>query len=247
MAKLTKQEIANHNKILDLINSDKVLTFDEKWFILENYHEGATNINSASGAFFTPLYYSRDFSLEVWGNTVIDLCAGIGSLSFFLVNKYVPEDCPEHLVCVELNQEYYDIGKRIVPEAEWILGDALSYEAPILFDQCISNPPFGRIKTSEYTDLSYKGSEFEYKIISKASTISRYGTFILPQMSSGFKYSGNRYLEYVESTKYSKFKNETGIELFPGVGIDSSVFKDDWKGVSIVTEVCVADFSGDIL
>lgn len=247
MAKLTKQEIANHNKILDLINSDKVLTFDEKWFIIENYHEGATNINSAAGAFFTPIYYSRDFCLEVWGDTVIDMCAGIGSLSFMVANKYDPNDIPSQIVCVELNPEYAAIGKRIVPEADWIVADVLSYEAPIMFDQSISNPPFGRIKTSDVKDLSYKGAEFEFKVISKASTLSKYGTFILPQGSSGFKYSNNRYYERFETEKYKKFKEQTGIELNPGIGIDSSVFKDDWKGVNIITEVCIADFCGEFL
>lgn len=245
MAKLTKQEIANHNKILDLINSDKPLTFDEKWFVLENYHEGATNINSQAGAFFTPIYYSRDFCLEVWGDTVIDLCAGIGSLSFMVANKYNPDEIPSQIVCVELNPEYAEIGKKIVPEADWIVADALSFESPIIFDQSISNPPFGRIKTSDVKNLPYTGSEFEYKIISKASTLSSYGTFILPQMSAGFKYSGNRYYERFENTKYLKFKEETGIELNPGIGIDSSVFKDDWKGVNIITEVCIADFCGE--
>lgn len=247
MAKLTKQEISDHNKILDLINSDKPLTFEEKWFILENYHEGATNINSAAGAFFTPIYYSRDFCLEVWGNTVIDMCAGIGSLSFMVANKYCPDDIPKQIVCVELNPEYAAIGKRIVPEADWIIGDVLSYNSPIIFDQSISNPPFGKIKTSDVSNLLYKGAEFEFKVISKASTLSKYGTFILPQMSAGFKYSGNRYYERSESTKYSKFKEQTGIELQPGIGIDSSMFKNDWKGVNIITEVCVADFCGVLL
>lgn len=242
MAKLSKQEVKNHNKIMDLINSDRALTFDEKWEVLENYNEGATNINSQAGAFFTPVLYARDFSLEVFGSTVVDLCAGIGCLSFFLVNTYNTDEIPKELVLVELNPEYAKIGKRIVPEADWIVEDALTFNPGIIFEQCISNPPFGNIKTSDVNNLPYTGSQFEYKVLSKASTISQYGTFILPQNSSGFKYSGNRYYQRSESDKYLKFKEQTGFEIEPGIGIDSSVYKDQWKGVNIITEVCNINF-----
>lgn len=245
MAKLTKQESDNHKKVMDLIKSDRTLTFDEKWFILENYHEGATNINSLAGAFFTPVYLARDFALEIFGDTVIDLCAGIGCLSFFAVNKYDINEAPKELVCVELNHDYIEIGKRVVPEADWIHGDALEYKAPKIFEQCISNPPFGKIKTSECSTLKYKGSEFEYKIIEKASTLSKYGSFILPQMSAGFKYSGTNYYIRNEVQKYKKFNKETSLEILPGIGIDTSIYKDEWKGISVITEIGNVYFTDD--
>lgn len=37
MARLTKQETKLHQQTLDLVHSDKILTFDEKEFILQNY------------------------------------------------------------------------------------------------------------------------------------------------------------------------------------------------------------------
>ncbi len=245
MAKLTKQEIDKHKKVMDLIKSDKPLTFDQKWFILENYHEGATNINSLSGAFFTPVYLARDFALEIFGSTVVDLCAGIGGLSFFAVNKYDPNECPKEIVCVELNHDYIEVGKRVVPEATWIHSDVLAYKPEIIFEQSISNPPFGKIKTSDQESLKYKGSEFEYKVIEKASTISKYGSFILPQGSSGFKYSGTNYYERCEMQKYKKFNKETSIEILPGIGIDTSIYKDEWKGVSVITEIGNVYFTDD--
>ena len=244
MAKLSKAEIKKHNQILDLIHSDKPLSFDEKWDILENYNEGAEHVNSLAGAFFTPVLYSRDFSLEVFGDTVIDLCAGLGSLSFFVMNKYNPDEIPKQLVCVEINHDYAEIGKRIVPEADWIVMDALQFSTETLFEQCISNPPYGKIKTSD-VQLEYTGSEFEYKIISKASTIAQYGTFILPQRSAGFVYSGRRFYERDESNKYKKFNKETGIVLNPGIGIDGAIYREAWKGTTITTEVACANFSSD--
>lgn len=245
MAKLTKDETKKHNQVMELINSDKALTFDEKWFIIENFHEGANNNNGFAGAFFTPILFARDFALEVYGNTVIDLCAGIGALSFFIMNTYNKDDMPKELVCVELNHSYYEVGKKVLPEADWVLHDALTFNPGKTFDQSISNPPFGNIKTSNYKDPLYTGSEFEYKIISKCSTISNTGAFILPQLSSGFKYSGNRYYERCEMSKYLKFKKDTSFEINPGIGIDTSIYKNEWKGVSPATEVGIVNFTGE--
>lgn len=53
MAKLTKKEQKQHNQIIDLVESDRPLTFEEKLFIIENYHEGATVNNAELGSFFT--------------------------------------------------------------------------------------------------------------------------------------------------------------------------------------------------
>jgi hypothetical protein len=50
MAKLTKNETKLHQQALDLIHSDKVLTFDECEFIFDNYCGDAIG---STGAFFT--------------------------------------------------------------------------------------------------------------------------------------------------------------------------------------------------
>ncbi|MHB7713076.1 class I SAM-dependent methyltransferase [Escherichia coli] len=90
--------------------------------------------------------------------------AGIGRLSYYqyLRNK------PTHITCVELNPEYVMIGKRVLPEAEWITGDALQFTPDRFYDVAYGNPPFGKINTSEVHTGRYTGSEFEYKIIDRA-------------------------------------------------------------------------------
>lgn len=112
MAKLTKEEIKKHNAAIDLLQKDK-LTYDEKLFVYENWNEGATSVNSEAGAFFTPFNLANDFGLEIYrdGN-VIDLCAGIGMLSFI---AYHHNRCK--VTCVELNPTYYEVGKKLLPEA----------------------------------------------------------------------------------------------------------------------------------
>lgn len=88
MARVTKKESANHNKVMELVHSDKQLTQDEKEFIFNNYR-----------------------------------CDGIGRLSYY---QYLRNN-PTHLTYVEINPEYVLIGERVIPEAEWITGDALQY------------------------------------------------------------------------------------------------------------------------
>lgn len=244
MAKLTKQETKKHNQIMDLVESDKALTYEEKLFIIENFHEGAFTNNSELGAFFTPIGLARDFTLDACtSGSVVDLCAGIGGLSFAMIHMMMYAK-PREIVCVELNHTYYKLGKRIVPEATWINADALTTEFDTLFDMAVSNPPFGKIKTSDFKG-KYTGAEFEYKVIERASQIARAGTFILPQMSANFRYSGERYFRQDQSTtssKCKKFLDETGLEMQPGCGIDTGYYLEEWKGVKPMCEVVCMEF-----
>ncbi|QMV28967.1 hypothetical protein AP1_0260 [Aeromonas phage AP1] len=237
MAKISKQALKLHNKAMDLVHSDKVLSWDERRFILENYQEGATQMNGLAGAFFTPAMLARDAMIEVNPDrSVLDLCAGIGGLSFWLYDN--------DITCVELNHEYFEVGKRVVPNANWIRGDALEYcdNTNDRFDFCISNPPFGNINTSGYKGR-YTGAEFEYKVIEAASKVSEFGVFIIPQMSAGFKYSGVRsFCDKDQSNKYLKFTEQTGIRLEPGCGVDTSIYLSEWHGVSPMVEIATAEF-----
>ena len=65
---------------------------------------------------------------------------GIGRLSYYqyLRNK------PTHITCVELNPEYVLIGKRGLPEAEWITGDALQYTPDSFYRVAYGNTPSAR-------------------------------------------------------------------------------------------------------
>jgi hypothetical protein len=62
-------------------------------------------------------------------------------------------------------------------------------------------------------------------------------------MSAPFRYSGERVFRYQESEKYKKFNKETGIELEMNAGFDTSVYKDDWVGTSLITEIALCDYS----
>lgn len=250
MGKLTKADQAKHSQAMDLINSDKPLTYEQKIFVYENYYESATSNVRELGSFHTPLSYAWDFSLDIMvDRSLVDLCAGTGILSFCWFQRFKYEFPNERalMVCVEINKEYCDIGKRLLPEAIWVNDDALTHDVlqyldpGHLFDTAISNPPFGNLKTSGHSG-KYTGKDFEFRVIDRASQIAKYGTFILPQQSSPFTYSGTQCYRKVENRKYEKFHKETGVVLDAGIGVDTAVYKGDWKNTSILCEDVLAQF-----
>ncbi|MHA3545994.1 class I SAM-dependent methyltransferase [Yersinia enterocolitica] len=236
MGKLTKKETKNHQHALDLIYSDKVLTFDECEFIFDNY---AGDAIGATGAFFTPNMLSWDFSIDAGSSgSCLELCAGIGRLSFSIYNRYKPK----RIVCVELNPDYVAIGKRVLPQAEWVCSDLFEYRTDDKFSVVYGNPPFGNIKTTDSFAGLYTGSEFEYKVIEYGSLFSDYGVWLVPQGSAGFVYSGVPYYERKESSKYKKMNKELGYSFEAGCGIDTSIYKDEWRGTSVVCEVVTIEY-----
>jgi len=244
MAKLTKQQAKLHQQACDLLAKD-VLTEDEKFFVIENWQESASHINTVAGAFFTPYDLARDFAIETFAGRIIDLCAGIGILSFAASMMHRWSSTPVSFTCVEINPDYVAVGKKLLPEATWIEASIFDVLDMGLghFDIAISNPPFGRIKRPDGKGAPrYTGGDFEYHVIDISAHLASYGVFILPQMSSGFKYSGRQHYQRDTAGKAVDFQGKTGIYLGPSCGIDTACYLNDWKGVSPLCEVVCCDF-----
>lgn len=242
--KLSKTLIKAHNQALEILQKD-ILTEDDKYFVLENWHEGANHVNSAAGAFFTPVGLARDFSLEVAGDKIIDLCAGIGGLAFAYQQKRFFDKENLEITCVEINPDYIEVGKKILPEANWI--QASIFDIPLVkeYDCAISNPPFGNIPRHGKTSPRYTGSEFEYHVMDIAAHLADYGAFIIPQGSASFKFSGNRHYKKMTDGKFIKFEKKTGLTMGTSCGIDCDVYRDEWRGVSPAVEVVCIEFEDD--
>jgi len=141
--KLTKAHLKLHDEALERL-TQPVLTDEDKEFVLENFHPGATNNITKGAIHFTPLELAKTVACFSGTGRVLDACAGIGSLAY-MHRGWHPD---AELVCIEQNAEFVEVGKKIVPDATWICGDIFDI-LPTLprFDHAISNPPYGRIST----------------------------------------------------------------------------------------------------
>lgn len=245
MAKLTKLQAKTHREALALLEKDS-LTVCEREKVLENYNEAAAHEVGEAGAFFTPLGLASDFLLDgpVSGR-IVDMCAGIGGLSFAALHyhRYRRDQDNIDLTCIEMNPAYVEIGKKLVPEARWICGDALD---PMLwqelghFDGVISNPPFGNPRTFKHRTKGSCGL-MEYAVIERAWKQAERGAFIIPQMSASFQFSGVRCFKETRDGKFGKFYARTGIDLRPGCGVDAAYFRDEWKNTAPSVELVYFD------
>jgi predicted RNA methylase len=243
MAKLTKAEAKAHAAAMQILRKD-VLTWDDRWAVLEGFHEGANHVNGAAGAFFTPPDLAHDYAIDAMGGRVIDLCAGIGTLAMACLNRWRHGgEMRREFVCIERNPDYVAIGRKILPEATWICADV--FDIPSLglghFDCALGNPPFGATPRNG-RGPRYSGRTFEFHVMDLACDIADYGAFIIPQMSAPFQYSGSQNYRERRSDDYNAFHRATGIELTAGCGVDCDYHKDGWKGVSPKVEIVCADF-----
>ncbi|MEV0876202.1 methyltransferase [Streptomyces sp. NPDC049950] len=246
MAKLTKEQERLHREASRLVKLTRDLTEEERETVLDHWQESSTTSNSLDGAFFTPEDLALDLRLEVNGERVIDLCAGIGRLAWAVQDKWhrrFEGRPPREVVCVEKNPAYVEVGRKVVPEARWICADIFTMDRAALgrFDYAVANPPFGRVERTG-NGPRYRGPNFEFHAIDIASTLARKGVFIVPQMSAPFRIAGVPSYEEQRSTVYERFHRETGFTLSSRVGIDTSAYADGWRGVSPRTEVVFADF-----
>ena len=238
--KLSRAQTKKMQEVEQLIALERRLTDDERLFVFEHYQEGASSNNAALGAFFTPWGLARDFAVEVPErcNTIVDLCAGIGSLAYWCENR------ARQVVCVEQCAEYVRVGRKLVPDATWIHADVFGdwFKDFDGFDVAISNPPFGNRVKAHGFEGRYTGSTFEYKVIELASRIADTGVFIVPQSSAPFVYSGSRRYDVRESDDCRRFMEQTGILLEPNCGIDTAMYREQWHGVAPTCEIVVCDF-----
>lgn len=247
MKRLNKAEISAHLKAEDLLQQD-VLATPDKTFVLTHWQPRYTHPDTEIGALFTPPSLAHAFTLEVGiVGSVIDLCAGIGSLAYAIHRNHQlvarPGTRAPRIVCVEREADFIRVGRKILPEAQWIHASVFNLPADLAgFDVAVSNPPYGNI-TRDGAGPRYAGAECEYHVVDIASTLARRGVFILPQASLGWAYSGRERYQQQLVPRHERFVDDSGIELEAGCGIDCSALTEDWQRAVPQVEVAKADFT----
>ena len=150
--KLTKQQTKLHDEATKLLNKRR-FTDAEAGFIFENWHPGAESNIGKGGIFFTPQDMAWDAALFHGASDghVLDACAGIGVLSYNLLKV---GGFAGKITCVEINPEFVRVGRKLVPDAEWVQGDIFKLRPRLKkFWTGISNPPFGKIGSAVDTNF----------------------------------------------------------------------------------------------
>ena len=80
-------------------------------------------------------------------------------------------------------------------------------------------------------------------MIDIASEIADNGAFILPQGSASFRYSGRQCFERLTSGAGVEFEQRTGLFMDCGIGIDTSIYRDQWRGVAPLCEIVTVEFA----
>lgn len=257
MARLTKIQAKRHAEAEAILKKDR-LTDDDRLFVVEHWQESAHHINTIAGAFFTPMGLARGLAIEVPRGRVIDLCAGIGTLSLACWwNGVYEANRVSEIVCVEMNPAYAEVGRKLLPDARWVVGSVFDLPADIgHFDAAIGNPPFGSVERKGLRAPRYTGSTFELHVVDIASDIADLGVFIVPQATAPFKFSGCPNGGWPETVRggvgsgfvsrreepHVRFEGQTGIVMDPGCGVDTAGSDGEWHLVAVRTEIVVCDF-----
>ena len=241
MAKMTKRKLTLHDEAMDLVRLERDLTMREKEFVLEHYKPYATHNVTETNAFFTPSELAMAATIEmpnpdeyVKPVRILDICSGIGMLSFAYYHYSGYDTSRVEIVCVEYEEEYVKVGKKILPEATWVQGDILEdmlLDPYGLFDCFISNPPFMKMG-------QYKGT---YNAAQLGMEVSKYGVMIVPQCNCPFRYSGQSQYTEEHNRDYNKFE-DTELIKFSVSCIDTETIDDcQWDDVNVTTEIVIVE------
>lgn len=246
MGRLTKEQTKLHNQARELISLSRDLRHDERLFVAENWDPVASHNITASSAFFTPRNLAEHLAIEtlVCDSVTLDLCAGIGSISLAVLDRY-HNSKETQLICIERENIFYHVGKRIVPEAKWINCDVFKLldaefveknlpEFKYKDVEFISNPPFGAIPKDNRNKCV--GRKFEYAVAEIGMRFASTGTMIVADGVTPWRYSGKQGFTQQDNPEYQEWSNKTDIVLEPNCGIDTTLL-DAFKHTKVVTEI----------
>ena len=222
--KLSKQDAEKHLRVMELVHSDRSLNRDQRFQIIEDFHEGAQHLNGLAGAFFTPIDLAISIHEEqiTGSRSLLDLCSGIGRLSWWAHEEGIP------VTCVELNPDYVAAGKRALPNANWMIANMFDDAVQELdVHMVVSNPPFGHLKRKSAPKW-IKSSELQFAAVEVASRIALEGCFILPKLER---------IDPRSTLQNGGWINPVGLPQLKPTSIDGNTVIDEWRNASPKVDV----------
>ena len=240
--KLSKLQRKHHHEAESLLSLSRKLNEEERHFCLDHWIPGATGDVGIHGVFFTPREIAEGIAYYPHEGPVIDACAGIGRLAFhcWLASKW--SNHPRFsLTCVEFNTTYYEVGRRILPEAEWIRADLTDYAASLggkrPFREAIANPPYGKAPTlREWRGYSGPAHLVAAAVLGDITTSG--GWMLLPE--TDIDQSFNRFSRE-DSAVYQKFRSARPDLTLTHYSHDFSEHRSKWLGAA--PNVTLADLN----
>ena len=272
MGKITRQASKLHDEAMAILNLDRKLTIDEVEKVYQQYNPLADHDVGKGAVFFTPMEIAWEFAVMCQPKgAVIDLCAGIGMLSYnVLKHDYAGYGSGKplrgeikRLVAIEHDPLFVEYGKRLLPEVEWYCANVFDLDLLLSlgeFDCAISNPPYGNIPSkSEAKWLKVKGPA-QWQVIEIALRMAyNGGMFIIPENDSDYSFRinpidpQNPMPSWMRdfSPQYTDDKNNKEKYLephFPGViifpaSVDISYLEAQWVGAN--PKVAIVDVNVD--
>lgn len=204
-------------------------------FIYDNFHPGALCSVDKTTTFFTPF---MDALQVIWAGgiagRILEPCAGIGVIADAVrrFNGHGSPSTQDQVTCVEIVKDFVDIGKILVPEAEWIHGNIFDV-LPRLgrFDCIAGNPPFGKLYSN--TSDQFKDNA-AFAVIDAALPHIKYGgMFILPAGYHGNDRDDGSFAKGNPAV-YQRFRR-----LHPQWLMSPTAFtiSNNWRGATIQCEV----------
>lgn len=234
--KLTKAETRLHDEAVKLLTLDK-LNDEQKEFVFTNWRPGAENNIGKGGIFFTPMGMAWDAAcFHAGSGRIVDACAGIGVLAYNLTRYHTSQK--REIVCIEINREFVEVGRKLVPEATWYHGNAFDIIPQLdIFDSAICNPPFGKIPSCSGRSENFKGAA-HFAILELILQRTKQGAIvILPDNEHSQENKGNQ--APALSQNYRKWT-----ELYPEAFITPGPFdphNEGWHGTNMKCQICNLD------
>lgn len=196
MAKLTKKQLKLHTQALEILSKQQDLKFDEVDFVLDNWQPSASDVTEGQ-AFFTPEHTAYGLAMNTYHDGhIVDMCAGIGRLCWEILRHNYSNPDPLQLTAIELNPAFVEVGKKIMPQVNWIEGSVLSEDIldSVNASSFVANPPFNLTwySTDDTGWLSSTKGIFAVVEAGLRKTSEQAGTVILPTNAVPFEYSGKR-------------------------------------------------------